>query len=195
MAIHKLTSESTLYSITYLGQILTQESEGRRSVAHFQLMLGRVSAISRTSAPDRLTSNQEGTRVKSVKRTVNSVVVFCLVLFFASAVLCATMAAPGQSLASVPGCSQDNHATEMTGCEHPSYLCDFINSFHVLSQSTLSSAHFEHSVKNILRMVIGEPPCDSTVYGGAFLGNEHTSALLVRPHKVPIYLYNSVLTL
>jgi hypothetical protein len=130
-----------------------------------------------------------------MKRTAKSVVVFALVLFFASAVLCATLASPRHSLASVTGCSQDNHATEMAGCEHPSLLCDFSNSFHVLSQSTLSSAHSKHSVKNILRMSIGEPSCDSTAYGGAFLGSAHTSAFPVRPHKIPLYLYNSVLTL
>lgn len=146
-------------------------------------------------APDRLTSNQEGARIKSMKRTVKSLVVFGLMLFFASAVLCATLASPRQSLASITGCSPDNHAAEMTGCEHPGYLCDFNNSFHVLSQNALSSARLNDSLKNTLGVAIGEASSDSSAYSGPLIRNEHTSAFPVGPHKVSIHLYNSVLTL
>lgn len=130
-----------------------------------------------------------------MKRTVKSLVAFGLVLFFASAVLCATMAAPGQSLASVSGCSQDNPAMEMTGCEHPSYLCDFNRSSQLLSQAALSSTRSNDSVKNTLGMAVGQACFDSSAYTGAFAGNEHTSAFLAGPHKVSIHLYNSVFTL
>ena len=130
-----------------------------------------------------------------MKRTAKSVVVFGLVLFFASAVLCATLAAPGQSLASVTACSQNNPTMVMTGCEHPSYLCDFNNSFHVLSQNALSSARLNDSLKNTLGVAIGKACSDSSAYSGPLIRNEHTSAFPVGPHKVSIHLYNSVLTL
>ena len=130
-----------------------------------------------------------------MKRTAKSLGVFGLVLFFASAVLCATLAAPGQSLASVTDCSQEDPAMERTGCEHPSYLCDFNRSSYLLSQSALSWTPSNDSVKNILGVAVGAPCFDSSAYGGAFVGNEHTSAFPAGPHKVPIHLYNSVLHL
>ena len=130
-----------------------------------------------------------------MKRIAKSLVVSGLMLLFASAVLCATLAAPNQSLASISGCSQDNHAMEMAGCEHPSFLCDFNRSSTLFSQGALSSSRFNESVKNILGLVIGEALFDSTAYGGAFLGSEHTKAFPIGPHKVSIHLYNSVFIL
>jgi hypothetical protein len=130
-----------------------------------------------------------------MKRTAKNLIAFGLVLFFASAVLCATLAAPGQSLASVTDCSQDNTVMELTGCEHPSYLCDFNRSSPLMSQGALSSTRSNDSLKNTLGMAVGEVCFDSTAYGGPSLGNEHTSASPVGPHKVSIHLYNSVLTL
>ena len=130
-----------------------------------------------------------------MKRTTKSLVVLGLVLFFASAVLCATLAAPGQSLASVTDCSQEDPAMEMTGCEHPSYLCDFNRSSYLLSQNARSSISSSGSVKSILAVAVGEPCFDSSAYRGAFVGNEHTSAFPGGSLKVPVHLYNSVLHL
>jgi hypothetical protein len=130
-----------------------------------------------------------------MKRITKGSVTFGLMLFFASAVLCATLAAPGQSLASVTGCSQGNHAMAMAGCEHPSFLCDFNRSSTLFSQGALSSTHLNESVKTILGMAIGEACFESTAYGCAFLGRQHTNAFPPGPHKVSVHLYNSVLIL
>ncbi len=129
-----------------------------------------------------------------MKRAAKNLIAFGLVLFFASAVLCATLAAPGQSLASVAGCSQDQPTMAMTGCEHPSYLCDFNRSSHFLSQG-VSSTPSNDSLKNTLGLTVGETCFDSSAYGGPLVGNEHTSAFPAGLHKVPIHLYNSVLTI
>jgi hypothetical protein len=130
-----------------------------------------------------------------MRRTAKGLITFGLTLFFASAVLCATLAAPGQSLALVIGCSQENPAMEMAGCGHPSFLCDFNRSSTLFSQGALSSAHVNESVKTTLSMAVGEACFDSTAYDGAFLGTQHTNACPPGPHKVSIYLYNSVLNL
>ena len=130
-----------------------------------------------------------------MKGSSKNLVAFALALLFAVGVLCASLAAPGQSLASVNGCSQENRAMEMSDCEHPSYLCGFDQSSHHLSQGTLSSARSSDSLKSPLDVAVGEACFNSSVYTGPFVGNEHTSAFLVGPHKVSIHLYNSVLTL
>jgi hypothetical protein len=130
-----------------------------------------------------------------MKRTVKSLVAFGLVLVFALAVLCATLAAPGQSLASVNGCSQDNRAMEMSDCEHPSYLCGFDPSSRLISEGAFSSTRSNDSLKNPLGLAVGDACFDSSAYGGPFVRNEHTSAFPVTPHKVSIHLYNSVFTL
>ena len=130
----------------------------------------------------------------AMKRPAKHLIAFGLVLFFASAVLCATLAAPGESFASVTGCSQDNPTMAMTGCDHPSYLCDFNKSFHFLSQG-VSSTPSNDSLKNTLGLSVGEACFDSSACGGPFVWNEHTSAFPAGPRKVPIHLYNSVLTI
>jgi hypothetical protein len=114
--------------------------------------------------------------------------------FFASAVLCATLAAPSQSLASLSGCSQGT-AMKMTDCEHPSYVCGFDPSSTILSQGALGSARFNDSLKNSLGVAIGEACFDSSAYSGHFVGNEYTNASSAGPQKISIHLYNSVLTL
>jgi hypothetical protein len=130
-----------------------------------------------------------------MKRIAKSLVALGLMLFFASAVLCATMAAPAQSLASVTGCSQDNPAMEMSGCEHPSYLCGFDPSSRLISEGAFSSTRSNDSLRNPLGLAVGDVCFDSSAYGGPFVRNEHTSAFPVGPRKVSIHLYNSVLTL
>lgn len=130
-----------------------------------------------------------------MKQTAKNLLAFALVLVFASAVLCAALAAPSHSLASLSGCSQDNRAMEMTDCEHPTYLCNFNRSSDLLSQGTPGSTHSNDSVKNALAAAIGESCFDISAYGGPFVGYEHTHAFTIGPRKVSIHLYNSVLTL
>lgn len=130
-----------------------------------------------------------------MQRTVKNLVISGLVPFFAFALICASLAVPRQSLASVTGCSQDNRAMEMTDCEHPSYLCGFDPSSTLLSQGAISSTRSNDSLRNLLGLAVGEVCFDSAAYGGSFVGNEHTRAFPVGPHKVSIHLYNSVFTL
>jgi hypothetical protein len=120
---------------------------------------------------------------------------FAVAFFFVSAVLCATLAAPGQSFASVSGCSQDNHAMEMAGCEHPSYLCSFSRSSHFVCERSQSWARSNDSLKNTLGAAVGEAVLDYSAYGGVLACHQHTNAPPIGPHKVSIHLYNSVLTL
>lgn len=124
-----------------------------------------------------------------------NLVAFALVVFFAAGVLCASLAAPGQSLASVTGCSQTDLPMKMADCEHPGYLCGFDSSSRLLSQGALSSTPANDSLKNTLGLTVGETCFDSAAYGGPLVGNEHTSAFPAGPRKVPIHLYNSVLTI
>ena len=130
-----------------------------------------------------------------MKRLPKSLISFAVAFFFVAALLCATLAAPGQSFASVTGCSQDNHAMEMAGCEHPSYLCSFNRSSHLLSEGSLTWARSNESLKNILGVALGEAVLDYSAYGGVLACNEHTNAFPTGLHKVPIHLYNSVLTI
>ena len=128
-------------------------------------------------------------------RSSKNLVAFALVVFFAAGVLCATLAAPSQSLASVTGCSQTDLPMKMADCKHPSYLCGFEQSSRLLSQGALSSTPSNDSLKNTLGLTVGEGCFDSSAYGGSFAGNEHTGAFPAGPRKVSIHLYNSVLTL
>jgi hypothetical protein len=128
-------------------------------------------------------------------RLPKSLISFAVAFLFVSAVLCATLAAPGQSFAAINGCSQDNHAMEMAGCEHPSYLCSFNRSSHLLSEGSLTWACSNESLKNILGVAVGEPFFDYSAYGGVLAWNGHTNAFSIRSQKVSIHLYNSVLTL
>jgi hypothetical protein len=130
-----------------------------------------------------------------MKRLPKSLISFVVAFFFVSAVLCATLAAPGQSFASITGCSQDYRAIEMAGCEHPSYFCSFNRSSRFVSERSQSWPHSDDSLKDILGMAVGEPGFDYSAYGGVLACNEHTNALPIGPHKVSIHLYNSVLTL
>lgn len=78
-------------------------------------------------------------------------IVFGFVLVFALGILCSTLAAPGQALASVAGCPQGSGPMKMTGCEHPSYLCGF-DSSNLFSQGAVSSARSDDLLKNALSL-------------------------------------------
>ena len=129
-------------------------------------------------------------------RSSKKFVAFALVVFFAAGVLCASLAAPDRSLASVTGCSQPDLPMKMADCEHPSYLCGgFDPSSRLLSRGALSSSPSNDSLKNTLGLTVGEACFDASAHGGPLVGHEHTSAFPTGPRKVPIHLYNSVLTI
>ena len=118
-----------------------------------------------------------------------------LALFFAFGVWCASLAAPGLSLASVVGCSQSGRVMEMAGCDHPSYLCGFDSSSGLLSQGGLSSARYNDLSKSVHDLSIGEVPADASKEA-ALIGKNSEDIFLVHGlHKVSIRLLNSILNL
>ena len=118
-----------------------------------------------------------------------------LALFFAFGVWCASLAAPGLSLASVVGCSQSGRVMEMAGCDHPSYLCGFDSSSSLLSQGGLSSARYNDLSKSAHDLSIGEVPADASKEA-ALIGKNSEDIFLVHGlHKVSIRLLNSILNL
>lgn len=128
-------------------------------------------------------------------RVSNSLTAFTMVLLFALGVLCSTMVAPGQSLASVTGCSQTGGAMEMAGCQYPSYLCGFGSSSNLFSQGALGSARSDNRLKNVLSLVVGDAPLAASNDGALSIGKERRNSSLVEPRKVSIRLFNSILNL
>jgi hypothetical protein len=119
--------------------------------------------------------------------------VFCVALVFAVAMWCASLAAPGQALASVTGCSQNGGPMKMTGCAQ--LLCGLESSANVLSQGALASARVNAPLKGALGIAVGEVSIASAD-GAVPLGwMEFASAFAVRPGKVSIRLFNSVFNL
>src|SRR5215470_15179586 len=102
-----------------------------------------------------------------MKRISESLAALVFVLFFASGILCASMAAPELSLASVAGCSQTNHKMEMAGCDHP-YLCGFDSSF--VSRGVLSSSRHNDLSKSEHDVSSGEVPFDAINETAASIG-------------------------
>jgi hypothetical protein len=129
-----------------------------------------------------------------MKQRSKNVIVLVLAAFFAFGILCSTFAAPGQALASVNGCSQTPGGMEMTGCEHPNYLCGFDPS-SLLSQGALSSARPDDSVKNYLSVAVGEASIASSNSEASSIARERQSAFPAAAHKVSIRLFNSILNL
>jgi hypothetical protein len=141
-----------------------------------------------------LTSRQKGANVKSMKRTARSLVAFSLIFLFASAVLCATLAAPGQYFGSISGCSHIPSGTAMEGCDLPRYLGSSASSNDRLAQSLLGSARLNDSLKNALGLAFVSSvnlSLDLTPPGI----REWRSVTVAESGKVSIRLFNSILNL
>jgi uncharacterized protein (DUF4213/DUF364 family) len=130
-----------------------------------------------------------------MKCTAKSLVGFGLVFLFASAVLCATLAAPGRSFASISGWSHVPSGTAMEGCDLPSYLGSSASSSDRLAQSLLGSARSNDSLKNALGLAFVSPviglSSDLTPPGM----REWRNVTVAESGKVSIRLFNSVLNL
>ena len=118
-----------------------------------------------------------------------------LVLFFLLGLVCSTLAAPGQSLASVTECSRNDGAMAMMGCQHPSYLCGFDSSANLFPQGALGSARSDDLLKNALFLTVGEATLAGSNDGTLLLGQEHATPSVIGPRKVSIRLFNSILNL
>jgi hypothetical protein len=129
-----------------------------------------------------------------MKRVAKNLAAGVLVLFFASGILCASTAAPGLAIASIVGCSEAEHATEMAGCDHSTYLCEVASS-NLLLGGAFASAHSTDFSKSAHDLSIGDVPFDAikeTVAIGKYSGDKF---LVHRPHKVSTRLLNSILNL
>jgi hypothetical protein len=120
---------------------------------------------------------------------------FVLILFFALGVLCSTVAAPGQALASISGCSQNSRSMEMTGCEHPHYLCGFDPARNLFFSGALSSARLSDSLKNVLDLALDAPSIDVSSNLAPPAARQWKKVSLAEPGKVSIHLFNSTLNL
>jgi hypothetical protein len=134
-------------------------------------------------------------RLNAMKVRSRNVVALALLLFFASAIWCATLAAPGQALASVSGCSQMPGAMAMAGCAHPSYLCGFDSASNRLSQGALSSARSSDLLKNALGLALGTASVDVSIGLASPGAREWKNVSLAEQRKVSIRLFNSILNL
>ena len=130
-----------------------------------------------------------------MNRRANSVVAFCLGIFFGFGVLCATLGAPGQALASVNGCSQTPGDIAMDGCDRPAYLCDFNVGTQSFSYGALSSARSTDSLKRALGLSLGERSIDASVTFVPPGTRRWKDVSLAQPGKVSIRLFNSILNL
>jgi len=129
--------------------------------------------------------------MKSMKRVSKNLVAFGLVLFFAFGVLCASMAAPGQSLAAATGCSQISGGMAMNGCGYPNF-CESISpsNLHIALRSSCP----DDLSKYVFSFVLAEVSTDASkdllmLANGRARGSPHTSL------KVSVRLFNSVLNL
>jgi len=123
-----------------------------------------------------------------------NLVTFVLVVFFASGIWCASLAAPSLSIASLTDCSQAGGPMEMAGCDHP-YLCGFESSSNPLIRGAFSSTRYNDLSKNAHDLSIGEVPFDAikeTAAIGKYSGDKF---LVHRPYKVSARLLNSILNL
>lgn len=119
---------------------------------------------------------------------------FVLVLLFAFGLLCSTVAAPGQSFASVQDCSHDGRPMAMVGCEHPGYLCGPGGSSNLLSHGAVSLARND-SLKNILGVAVGSGSIDLSTIRPPSLSRDSGESFPMGPPKVSIRLFNSILNL
>jgi hypothetical protein len=130
-----------------------------------------------------------------MKQRSKNVIALVLAAFFAFGVLCSTLAAPGQAVASVSGCSQTTGATAMAGCELPSYLCGYDSAGNLLSQGALSSARSSDSLKNALGLALGAASIDVSIGLAPPGAREWKNVFPAEPGKVSIRLFNSILNL
>ena len=130
--------------------------------------------------------------MKSMKRVSKNLVAFGLVLFFAFGVLCASMVAPGQSLASVTGCSQNSGGMAMNGCEYPIF-CGSSSSSNL--RIALTPPRPDNLSKYVLSVVLAEVSTGASSNDPLMLANGRADGSPLTWLKVSLRLFNSVLNL
>jgi hypothetical protein len=138
---------------------------------------------------------ERSNNLSTMRRRSKNVVAYVLAAFFAFGILCSALAAPGQALASVSGCSQMLGGMAMTGCEHPSYLCGFDTGSNLFSSGALTSARLSDSLKNALGLALDAPSIDVSGNFAPPGARQWKKVSLTEPDKVSIRLFNSTLNL
>lgn len=142
---------------------------------------------------DGLTFRKQRATITSVKRALKKVIAFGLVASFIYGAWCASMAAPGLSVASAAQrCPENSSALE--NCD-PTHLCAFASSFNLLPEGTFVSARNQDFLKSTQSSNI-EPVSTGSSYEISLAASGFSAASAVYPaQKEVIYLFNSVLTL
>jgi hypothetical protein len=130
----------------------------------------------------------------SVQRTFNKLTALSLVFLFTLGVACVALAAPQLSIASATQrCPQDGMALGKMDCDQPNFMCSFRPDPASLASAVIPARTQE--LPNAMPLVIE---------GAAITGPPHETSLatisattvdLHFPKKVPIHLFNSVLSL
>lgn len=85
---------------------------------------------------------------------------------------------------------------EMTGCDHPSYLCGLESSSSVFFQGVLGSARFNDHSKNASVAAVAEVSVHASNDAASLMERGARDSSSIRgPHKVSIRLFNSILNL
>jgi hypothetical protein len=135
-------------------------------------------------------------RLKVMKVRSGNVVAFALIVFFVSAIWCATLAAPGQALAStISGCSQAPAGMAMADCQRPMYLCGFDSANNLLSHGVFSSARSNDSLKHALSSALGDSSIDVSIVPIPLGARKWKNIPPAEPGQVSVRLFNSVLNL
>ena len=140
-----------------------------------------------------LTSGKKGANFNVMNQGSKNLVSLVLAFFFGLAILCASLAAPGQTGASVSDCSQTTSAMAMAGCELPSYLCG--SASNLFSPGALSSARSNDSLTNALGLALGATSIDVSSGLAPPGAREWKNVFPAESGKVSIHLFNSILNL
>lgn len=132
--------------------------------------------------------------MNAVKR-LSKIPALGLAFLFIIAVWCGGLVAPGLSFASAPGCSSTGPAPQNAECEHPGFLCITHSSFALLSNSELNSIRTHDFSKNGQLPSIEFAPVDPSLAISVSANGPSAASLSCLTQKVPIHLFNSVLTL
>jgi hypothetical protein len=130
-----------------------------------------------------------------MKRRSKNFLAFFVAAFFTFCVLCATLGAPGQALASMSGCSQTADAMVMADCEQPAYFCGLDFATRALSRATLSSAQSNDCFKNALGLAFDVPSVYAVIGLAPPGARQWKNVSLAQSGKVSIRLFISILNL
>ena len=131
----------------------------------------------------------------NIKRKVASkhLFVFSVAVVFVAAVWCASLAAPGQALASVTGCSPSDIPMKVIGCEQ--VLCGHESSATLFFEGGISSPHYIDVAQSARDLSVGDVPFDAGARAALIGKNFEDMALIHAVQKLSTGLRNSVLNL